>query len=122
MGARAPQIASGGFRMAGKLLKRIAKTTGTTRGEAKGIMKNVRQDVRAGNKKAARKELTQALKGGPSAGVKKSPARTEKARATSKKVVGRIADRQASVALGKPRTKGTTTVPGRRPKPVKRGY
>lgn len=102
--------------MAGKRLERIAKTTGTTVGEARGIMKNVRQSVAAGDKKTARKTLTQALKGGPAAGVKKSPARTAKARATSKKVVRKIAKRQAATAPGgfpKPRGRANAITRGK---------
>ncbi len=92
--------------MAGRRLQRIAKTTGTTVGEARGIMKNVRQEVRAGDKKTARKTLTTALKGGPAAGVKRTPARTAKARVASKKIVRKIASNQARTGNGTRRKYG----------------
>ena len=92
--------------MAKKLLKRIARTTGTTTGEAKGIMKNVRGSVRAGDNKTARKTLTGALKGGPAAGVPRSPSRTAKARKSSAKIVKRIDARQTGRANAMTRGKG----------------
>lgn len=93
----------------GNMLGRIAKTTGTTRGEARGIMKGVRKQVRRGNVQGARRKLTRSLSGGPRGGVPGSKSRTTKARATSRKVVSRIQERQRSRPTPTRRTvKGTT--------------
>jgi len=87
------KIATGGK---GKLLKRVAKTTGTTKGEAKGIMRKARTQVRRGNTAGARKTITRALSGGPRGGVKGSPQRTKKAGVAAKKITKRIETRQAA--------------------------
>jgi hypothetical protein len=79
-----------------KLLKRVARTTGTTTGEARGVMRKARTQVRRGNTAGARKTITRALSGGPKAGVKGSPKRTEKAGVAAKKITKRIATRQAA--------------------------
>jgi hypothetical protein len=80
----------------GKLLKRVARTTGTTVGEAKGVMRKARRQVRRGNTAGARKTISRALSGGPRAGVKGSPQRTAKAGVAAKKITKRIATRQAA--------------------------
>lgn len=106
----------------GRLKKRIAKATGTTVGEAAGTIRNARQAVKAGNSKKARKTISKALKGGPTGGVPRSPARTAKARKTARKVVKRMSENQGrrvgrNTSPGTPRkvgarrTKGDVTMP-----------
>lgn len=89
----------------GGLVKKIAKASGTTRAEAQGVVKTARQAVKHGDKGTARQVIRKSLSGGPSAGVKATPRRSAKAGKTARKVVRRMASKQAP--LRAPRSKMT---------------